>query len=76
LTLDPGGQGAGDDLLVDIGTDAGLDGIAWTVPAVALGSPGIAVILWVAIQAASGVVWLPWVRRLRRTRRERSRSPA
>ncbi|MEX0709784.1 MAG: hypothetical protein WD116_01110 [Chloroflexota bacterium] len=77
LTLGPGGQqGAGDDLLVDIGTGTGLDGIVWTVPAVALGSPGIALILWIAIQTASGVVWLPWVRRLRRTRRERSRSPA
>ena len=55
---------------IDIGAGTGLDGIEWTVPAVALGSPGIAVMVWVALQTASGVVWLPWVRRLRRSRRE------
>jgi len=65
-------QDAGDPIAIDIGVGTGLDGIEWTVPAVAVGSPGIALILWVAIQTASGAVWLPWVRRLRRARERRS----
>jgi hypothetical protein len=45
------------------------------VPAVAVGFPGVAVILWVAAQTAAGAIWLPWVRRLRRPR-DRQRAVA
>jgi len=61
---------SGDELAIDIGAGMGMDGIEWSVPAV-VGSPGIAVILWVLVQAASGAIWLPWVRRLRRARERR-----
>jgi hypothetical protein len=41
--------------------DVGL--IGWTVPAVALGVPGILVIVVVALQLLGGAAWLPIARR-------------
>lgn len=73
LTIGTGGRhGGGGELEVDIGLGTGMDAIEWSVPAIAVGSPGIAVILWVMIQGASGVMWLPWVRRLRRSKQRAS----
>jgi hypothetical protein len=46
-----------------------LDGLdvsqLWFVPAVALGGPGLLVLLWVALQVTAGLVWVPAARRLR-----------
>jgi len=69
LTIGSGARpGSDDDVSVDVSLATSLDGIAWSVPTVAVGLPGVAVILWVAAQTAGGAIWLPWVRRLRRPR--------
>jgi hypothetical protein len=54
--------------------DLGLMG--WSVPAVALGVPGILVIVVIALQLAGGTAWLPVARRVmsRTTRRPTNRS--
>jgi hypothetical protein len=43
----------------------------WYVPAGVLGGPGLLVILWVALQVAAGMAWLPAARRLRGDERDR-----
>lgn len=63
------GHGDAGGFSIDIGAGTPMDGIEWSVPAITVGAPGIALILWVAFQAGSGIIWLPWVRRLRRTKR-------
>jgi hypothetical protein len=45
----------------------------WAVPAATIAVPGVLVLLWVAIQAAGAVVWMPAVRRLGTGTRPRSR---
>jgi hypothetical protein len=57
-----------DDTGLDLGTaSVGLiEGIGvWSVPAATLGVPGILLIIWVALQAAGALAWIPAVRRLR-----------
>jgi hypothetical protein len=41
----------------------GVGLIGWTVPAVALGIPGILVVVVVALQVLGGAAWLPVARR-------------
>jgi hypothetical protein len=40
-----------------------IDLAAWTVPAVAMGVPGLLVVLAVLLQVAGGAAWLPVARR-------------
>ncbi|MEO6059906.1 MAG: hypothetical protein ABIQ05_08060 [Candidatus Limnocylindria bacterium] len=76
LTIGSGARpGSDDDISVDVSLSGGISGITWSVPAVAVGFPGVAVILWVAAQTAGGLIWLPWVRRLRRAK-DRDRAAA
>jgi hypothetical protein len=42
--------------------DMGL--VGWTIPAVALGIPGLLVVAVVALQLVGGMAWLPVARRL------------
>jgi hypothetical protein len=48
---------------------AGIDILAgieiWAVPAATIGVPGLLLLLWVALQAAGALAWIPAVRRLR-----------
>ena len=37
----------------------------WAVPAATIGVPGLLLLLWVALQAAGALAWIPAVRRLR-----------
>jgi hypothetical protein len=60
---DAGGAG---EVVVDT-NGLGMSAIVWSVPGIALGVPGLLVILWVAAQGTSGLIFLPWVRRLRRS---------
>ncbi len=58
--------GGGDDLLVDAAATALLLELGienWTVPAVALGVPGLLLILGVALQVIGGAAWIPVARR-------------
>jgi hypothetical protein len=51
-----------------IGSLAGalLGGIEiWSIPAATLGVPGVLIIVWVGLQAAGALAWIPAVRRLR-----------
>jgi hypothetical protein len=48
---------------VDIDLLAGID--VWSVPAATLGVPGILLIVWVMLQGAGALAWIPAVRRLR-----------
>ncbi len=70
-SLGPSGIGvrswATDDLGdLDVSINGALDlGQLWLVPAMVVGTPGLLVILWVALQIAAGVMWLPAARRLR-----------
>jgi hypothetical protein len=63
------GHGDTSGISIDIGSGTPMDGIEWSVPVATLGTPGLALIVWVAIQAGGGIIWLPLVRRLRRARR-------
>jgi hypothetical protein len=38
--------------------------VGWTIPAVALGIPGLLVVVVVALQLVGGMAWLPVARRL------------
>jgi hypothetical protein len=65
---DGGDRGGGSDAdsLVDAAATAlllklGIDD--WTVPAVALGVPGLLLILGVALQVVTGAAWIPVARR-------------
>jgi hypothetical protein len=58
------GLGIG-DLLADVHV--------WSVPAVAIGVPGLLLIAWVALQAGGVLVWVPAVRRMRGDDRNRRR---
>jgi hypothetical protein len=64
-----------------VGTSVGLfAGIEiWAVPAATIALPGILVLVWVALQTAGAIAWMPAVRRLRgddrRARRPRYRTP-
>lgn len=67
LRLAPESQGGGFD---DFG--AGLaalelfgDAHVWFVPAAAIGVPGLLLIVWVALQTAGVLAWIPAVRRMR-----------
>ena len=46
-----------------IGLLAGVS--TWAVPAATIAGPGLLVLLWVAIQAAGAIAWVPAARRLR-----------
>jgi hypothetical protein len=37
----------------------------WSIPAATLGVPGVLIIVWVGLQAAGALAWIPAVRRLR-----------
>jgi hypothetical protein len=37
----------------------------WFVPAAAIGAPGLLVLLWVGLQTAATLAWVPFVRRMR-----------
>jgi len=67
----PGGIG------IDLGSIDLLDGIGeWSIPAAFIGGPGLLVLLWVALQTAGTVAWIPAVRRMRgeeRAQRARGR---
>ncbi|MDP9271421.1 MAG: hypothetical protein M3P14_10705 [Chloroflexota bacterium] len=53
-----------------------LSGGQWFVPGAVLGVPGLLVLLWVALQLAAGIAWLPAANRLRgNDRRRRQRVP-
>jgi hypothetical protein len=42
-----------------------LDGFdTWSVPAAVVGVPGLLVVLWVALQTAGALAWIPAVRRM------------
>jgi hypothetical protein len=43
----------------------------WSVPAVGIGVPGLLLIVWVALQAAGVLAWIPAVRRIRGDDKER-----
>ncbi|MGI8872544.1 MAG: hypothetical protein ACR2KI_08110 [Candidatus Limnocylindria bacterium] len=52
----PSGSGGSLDLgTISLGASLGL----WSVPAAAIGGPGLLVVLWVALQTAGGMAWLP-----------------
>jgi hypothetical protein len=43
-----------------------LEGVEiWSIPAATLGVPGVLLIIWVGLQAAGALAWIPAVRRLR-----------
>lgn len=55
----PSSSGGSLDLgALGIGASLGL----WSVPAAAIGGPGLLVLLWVALQALGGLAWLPGTR--------------
>jgi hypothetical protein len=43
----------------------------WSIPAATLGVPGVILIIWVGLQAAGALAWIPAVRRLRGQERGR-----
>ncbi|HEX5579787.1 MAG TPA: hypothetical protein VFY43_08990 [Candidatus Limnocylindria bacterium] len=50
-----------------------LDGFdTWSVPAAVVSVPGLLVVLWVALQTAGALAWVPAVRRLRGDRQARA----
>lgn len=61
-----------------VGLFAGIE--IWAVPAATIAVPGLLVLIWVALQAAGAIAWIPAVRRLQgedgSRRRRRLRSPA
>ena len=61
-----------------IGLFSGVE--IWAVPAATIALPGLLVLIWVALQAAGAIAWMPAVRRLRGEddprRRRRVRTPA
>jgi hypothetical protein len=59
---------ASDDPKLEIGSlgVALLAGVEiWSIPAATLGVPGVLLIIWVGLQAAGALAWIPAVRRLR-----------
>lgn len=46
-----------------MGLFAGVE--IWAVPAATIALPGLLVLIWVALQAAGAIAWIPAVRRLR-----------
>ena len=50
-----------DNTVMDIVVKLGL--AAWTIPAAALGVPGLLVIVAVVFQLAGGIAWVPVARR-------------
>ena len=66
-------RGALAGLLVDgPALDLGIDTVGllagfeiWAVPAAVIGGPGFLVLLWIAMQAAGAMAWVPAARRLR-----------
>jgi hypothetical protein len=46
-----------------VGVLTGLD--TWIVPAAVIAGPGLLVLLWIALQAAGALAWIPATRRLR-----------
>jgi hypothetical protein len=40
-------------------------GELWYVPAVVVAGPGLLVVVWVLLQLAAGIAWLPATRRIR-----------
>ena len=54
------------ELDLDVGSFGVLGSVGvWAVPAATIAGPGLAVLLWVALQAGGVSVWVPAVRRLR-----------
>ena len=45
-----------------VGIFAGID--VWAVPAATIAGPGLLVLVWVALQSAGAIAWMPAVRRL------------
>lgn len=65
LAVSPRGE-PGEGLGLQLGQMATLEGLGvWAIPGAVVGGPGLAVILWVAIQAGAAMAWVPAVRRLR-----------
>jgi hypothetical protein len=67
-----------DDGLADLGAALGAvdllaDVHVWFVPAAAIGVPGLLLMVWVALQAAGVLAWIPAVRRMRGDDPERRR---
>ena len=62
---------------LSVGLFGGME--IWAVPAATIALPGLLVLLWVALQAAGAIAWIPAVRRLRgeddARQRARSRTP-
>ena len=60
-----------------VGLFAGVE--IWAVPAATIALPGLLVLIWVALQAAGAIAWIPAVRRLRGkddpSRRRMARTP-
>ena len=74
LQLAPEGDDGFDGLGAGIGViDLLGDAHVWFVPAAAIGVPGLLLIVWVALQTAGVLAWLPAVRRIRGDERERRR---
>jgi hypothetical protein len=58
---------AGQTSSLGVGTEvfAMLDGpLVWFVPGAAVGVPGLLVLLFIALQAAGALAWIPAVRRM------------
>jgi len=59
-------EGVPSDLDLGVGTVGLLAGLEiWAVPAAVIGGPGLLVLLWIALQAAGAMAWVPAARRLR-----------
>lgn len=56
-----------------VGFLAGIE--IWAVPAATMAVPGVLVLIWVALQGAGAMAWMPAVRRLRREEGPRARRP-
>ncbi len=54
-----------------VGTLGGFQ--LWLVPGAVIAGPGLLAILWLAVQVAAGMVWLPAARRVRGDERKRPR---
>lgn len=68
LGIDPlsGEPSADAPVSLNLGPLSALGGAPeWSIPAVVVGTPGVLLILWVALQVSAALAWFPLVRRLR-----------
>jgi hypothetical protein len=70
-TTPPGSDGLN---VVGLGNLTALQ--LWLVPGAVIAGPGLLVLLWLAIQVAGGMAWLPAARRVRGTEDDRRRRAA